>query len=166
MDAIFKRASVRRFTDENVSAGAVERLLRAAMAAPSAGNQQPWEFYVVRDAALKKQLAAASPYAKPAAGAPVVVVPCMRTEGVRFPECAVQDMSAATENLLLEAAEQELGAVWMAVAPFADRQRNVARALELPENLQAFAIVALGHSAAAVQPKGAQRYDAARVHER
>lgn len=166
MDALFKRASVRRFTNDKVDDQAIERLMRAAMAAPSAGNQQPWEFYVVRDANLKEQLAAASPFAKPAAAAPVVVVPCMRTEGVRFPECVMQDMSAATENLLLEVVEQGLGAVWMAVAPFEDRQRNVARALDLPENLKAFALVALGHPAAAVQAKGPERYDANRVHMR
>lgn len=166
MDAIFERASVRRFTEEDVGDQAVERLLRAAMAAPSAGDQRPWEFYVVRDAGLRGRLAEASPFSRPAAAAPVVLVPCMRAEGVRFPECVEQDMSAATENLLLEAVEQGLGAVWMAVAPFADRQLRVARVLDLPEGLRAFALVAVGHPAGEVRPRGAERYDAARVHER
>ena len=60
VDAIFKRASVRRFTEDFVTDDEVRALLRAAMAAPSAGNQQPWEFYVVENREVLKQPAAGS----------------------------------------------------------------------------------------------------------
>ena len=98
-DAIFKRASVRRFTDDPMTDDEVRAVLRAGMAAPSGGNQQPWEFYVARDRATLQLLSEASPYAKPAAGAACAIVPCMRTEGLRFSEIAVQDMSACVENI-------------------------------------------------------------------
>ena len=62
-DAIFTRVSIREFTDEPVSDEQVERLMEAAMAAPSAGNQQPWEFVLTRDPHVKEELAACSPYA-------------------------------------------------------------------------------------------------------
>lgn len=73
-------------------------------------------------------------------------------------------MSAVTENLLIEAVGQGLGAVWMAVAPFVDRQQNVAYILGLPSSLEAFSLVAVGHPADAVHPKGAGRYDETRIH--
>ena len=71
MKEIFDRVSVRKYTVQPVEAEKVEKLLRAAMAAPSAGNQQPWEFCVVRNRETLDQLAACSPYAKPLLGAPL-----------------------------------------------------------------------------------------------
>ena len=162
-NAIFGRASVRSYGDEPVTDEQVERLLRAAMAAPSAGNQQPWCFYAVRDAALRAQLAAASPYAKAAALAPVVVVACSRPATARFPQNVPQDMGAAVENLLLTAVDEGLGAVWLGIAPEPDRMAGVARALALPADLEPFALVAVGHPAGEPQPKGAARYDVSRV---
>ena len=50
-DPVLSRRSIRRYTDQPVDDATVERLLRAAMAAPSAGNQQPWQFVVLRDRA-------------------------------------------------------------------------------------------------------------------
>jgi hypothetical protein len=60
-----KRTSVRAFDPEvEVSAEVLDRLLAAAIRAPSAGNRQPWHFYVVRDPAVRRQLAAAQPMAR------------------------------------------------------------------------------------------------------
>ena len=61
MDSIFHRVSIRKFQDKPVEPEKIEKLLRAAMAAPSAGNQQPWEFYVVTNRDLIQKLAATSP---------------------------------------------------------------------------------------------------------
>ena len=162
-DAIFGRASVRSFTDEQVTDAQVECLLRAAMAAPSAGNQQPWCFYVVRDAALRAQLAAASSYAKAAAKAPVVVVACAQPEAARFPQNAPQDMGAACENLLLAAVDEGLGAVWLGIAPEPERMEAVSQVLDLPATTEPFALIAVGHPAQEPHPKGAERYDEGRV---
>ncbi len=165
IDQIAKRASVRRFKDEPVSVEAVTELLRAAMAAPSGGNQQPWEFYVVRDADVRAQLAAASPYAKRAATAPIVIVPCMR-ENVPLPECAPVDMSAAIENLLLECVNQGLGGVWMAIEGYPDRIEGVRTALDIPSDLTPFALAPCGIPDGEANAQGPSRFDASRVHER
>ena len=61
MKEIFERVSIRKFKDIQVEPEKVEAILRAAMAAPSAGNQQPWEFFVVTDKAANKQLSEISP---------------------------------------------------------------------------------------------------------
>lgn len=164
MNAIYQRSSVRRFTDEAVSPDDIEKLMRAAMAAPSAGNQQPWEFYIARDETTRMALAASSPYAGPAKHAPCVIAVCTRTEGLRFPPCAPLDMSAAVENILIEAAHLDLGAVWLGIAPEKDRMNAVEVALGSPKGIEPFALVAVGHPEHRPEPKGPTRYDETRVH--
>lgn len=104
MNSIFSRTSIREFTDQKVEDEKVEKLLRAAMAAPSAGNQQPWEFYVVTDQNKIEQLSKCSPFTGCVKNAGLAIVPCYRSD-IRFPDYGQIDLSAATQNLLLEADE-------------------------------------------------------------
>ena len=120
MDSIFHRVSIRKYKDQKVEEEKITQMLKAAMAAPSACNQQPWEFYVVTDTEKIKELSQASPYTGCAKGAPLVFVPCYREVGVA-PGYYHIDMSAAVENLLLEADHLGLGAVWMGIAPVEER---------------------------------------------
>ena len=78
MNEIFHRTSIRKYLSKPVEDEKIEKLLQAAMAAPSAGNQQPWEFYVVKDKATLKKLSKTSPYATCCAFAPVAFVACYR----------------------------------------------------------------------------------------
>jgi nitroreductase len=78
------------------------QILRAGMQAPSACNQQPWEFYVVTNPEKIKALSKATPYAGCAANAPVVIVPVYRKEGLIAPDFAQIDLSIAQENMWLE----------------------------------------------------------------
>ena len=162
MNEIFKRISVRKFEDKPVEHEKLELLMRAAMAAPSAGNQQPWEFFVVRDRDTILALSKCSPYSGCAAGAPAVIVPCLRTDGLRFPELGEVDLAIATENILLEITSLGLGGVWLAVAPYEDRTEKANAALGIGESLSAFALVPVGYPA---QERPQQdRYDETRVH--
>ena len=161
MESIFHRISVRAYQGQPVEREKVERLLRAAMAAPSAGNQQPWEFYVTEDRAVLERLAACSPYAGCLKKAPLGIVLCTR-RACRMPEYAAIDASAATENLLLEADALGLGAVWLGIAPLQERMEAVGQVLGLPDTLEAFAIVACGYPAEA-RPQQ-DRYEETRVH--
>ena len=119
METIFKRVSMRRYQDKAVEKEKLEKLVRAGMAAPSAGNQQPWEFYVVTRKDLLAELSNTSKYSICVKDAAAAIIPCFRTsaEALMFKECVQLDMSAATENILLEAVELGLGAVWLGVAP-------------------------------------------------
>lgn len=162
MNAIFKRVSIRKYENRPVEQEKIDRILCAAMAAPSAGNQQPWEYYVVRDRDTIRDLAKCSPYSGCAADAPAVIVPCLRAEGLRFPELGEVDMSITTENILLEITELGLGGVWLAVAPFEDRIRKADAALGIGEDLHAFALVPVGYPAE--QKEQPDRYDTGRVH--
>ena len=162
MNSIFARASVRAFDGRKVEPEKVELLLKAAMAAPSACNQQPWEFVVAADPDVLKELSGCSPYAGCIGHAPLGIVVCMRTEGLRAPDYAQIDASAATENLLLEAVELGLGAVWLGIAPGPERMEAVRRVIGAPETIQPFGLVACGYPDKPVSP--ANRYDPARVH--
>ena len=161
MNAIFHRTSIRRYTQEAVSEGQIELMLKAAMAAPSAHNQQPWEYYVVTDKAKIEQLSHSTPYTEFCAEAPLVFVACSRLDSP-VPDYVNIDMSASVENLLLEADELGLGACWMGIAPHEDRIDCVNKAIDIKDGLTAFALIAVGHPLKEKQQQ--DRYDPARVH--
>ena len=139
-----------------------EKILRAAMAAPSAGNQQPWEFYVVRNPSVIQELSQCSPYAGCAASAPVVIVPCLKMDGLRFPELGEIDLAIAAENILLEITQLGLGGVWLAVAPYQDRMDKANAALGIGDRLSAFALIPVGYPAE--ERPQQDRFDANRIH--
>ena len=161
MDSIFHRVSIRKYEAKEVEQEKIEQMLKAAMAAPSACNQQPWEFYVVTDKKVIAQLSEASPYAHCAKEAPVVFVPCYRSEGIA-PEYFNIDMSAAVENLLLEADSQGLGAVWMGISPDTGRMEAVRKVLDVPSDLSPFALIPCGYPAE--ERPQEDRYEEKRVH--
>lgn len=102
MNPIFKRTSIRQWTDEPVSREQILDLLKAGMQAPSAVNSQPWEFAVVTDPEVKKRLSEISPYSHFAADAPVIIALLCRKENSCPPYNQI-DMGICTENILLEA---------------------------------------------------------------
>lgn len=161
MDSIFHRASIRQYKDTEVEKEKVEQLLRAAMAAPSACNQQPWEYYVVTKKEKLEELSESSPYAGCTKNAPLAFVACSRKDCIA-PEYAPIDLSASVENLLLEADAQGLGAVWLGIAPVPERMERVAEILKLPDTLTAFAIIPCGYPGEEKMQQG--RYQTERVH--
>lgn len=104
MDVIFNRRSIRRYKDQAVEQEKIDKILRAAMQAPSAVNQQPWEFIVVRDKENLKKLAGISAYSRMVADAPLAIVVLGNEARMRLQHNWEQDLSAATQNILLEAA--------------------------------------------------------------
>ncbi len=162
MNEIFHRTSVRKYQDRPVEDEKIEQMLRAAMAAPSAGNQQPWEFYVVKDKATLEKLSKTSPFATCTAAAPLAFVACYRVD-CRMPEYAQIDLSACVENLLLEADALELGAVWLGIAPLEERMEAVRAVLNIPETLKAFAIIPCGYPETVRAQQ--DRFDGQRIHD-
>ena len=161
-DPVLSRRSIRKYTDEPVDDATVERLLRAAMAAPSAGNQQPWHFVVLRDRETRRAITGFHPYARMLPDAPVAVLVCGDPSSGKWPQMWEQDCSAATENLLIEAEHLGLGAVWLGVHPLVERVEGIRALLGIPDGIVPLAIVAFGWPAERKEP--ADRYDAARVH--
>ncbi len=162
MNEIFHRVSIRKYEDKPVEKEKILQILKAGMQAPSAGNQQPWEFYVVTNKEKIRELSKVSPYAGCAAGAPVLIVPVYRKEGLWVPQYAQIDMSIAQENIWLETDSMGLGGVWLGIAPERDRMDKVAEILDLPDNVEAFSIFVLGYPAE--ERKQQDRYDESRIH--
>ncbi len=162
MNSIFHRISVRKFEDRPVEQEKLDKILRAGMQAPSAMNQQPWEFYVVTNKETIQKLSETSPYSKSAAGAPVIIVPAFRKEGLPVQALATVDMSISLENIWLETDELGLGGVWMAVHPDPERVGAVREILGMPENLEPFALFPMGYPAESRAQQ--DRYDESRIH--
>lgn len=163
LDVIMTRTSIRAYRDCPVGADTVELLLRAAMAAPSAVNRQPWAFVVVDDRELLRELAGALPFAKMAARAPLAVVVCgdlSRNPGASG-DWWVMDASAASENLLLAAHALGLGAVWTGVYPRDERVEAVRRVLGLPSDVVPLNLIPVDYPADNPEPK--QKWNPANV---
>ena len=155
LENIHARKSVRQFTDEPVSQEHIETMLKAAMAAPTAVNYQPWRFVVVNERAQLDAMAEVLPFAKMLKQAPLAIVVCGETtwfDGNENPFWQ-QDCSAATQNLLLAAEALGLGAVWTGVYPDLQRARELSDFLGLPGNVQPLCAIPIGHHDGTTQPK-------------
>lgn len=162
MEPVFHRVSIRKYEDTPVEKEKILQILKAGMQAPSACNDQPWEFYVVTDKEKIQELAYTSQFAHCAKNAPVVIVPVYRTEGVSVPEMTDIDMSIALENMWLETDNLGLGGVWLGIAPFEERMKAVEKVLDIPEGLRAFALFSLGYPA---EERAQQdRFEESRIH--
>lgn len=146
--SILSRVSVRRYADKPVTPEQISAVLHAGMSAPSGVNKQPWEFVVVDDQELLKQLADALPYAKMTAQAPVAIVVCGNKGRFLSGVDDVlweQDSSAASENILLAAHAIGLGGVWTCIYPHEERMAPVKSILNLPDNMVPFNLIPIGH---------------------
>jgi nitroreductase len=162
MDPILARRSIRRYTTEPVTDDQVEQLLRAAMAAPSAGNEQPWHFVVLRDHKVIDEIPRFHPYSHMLIEAQVAVVVCGDLRLEKYKGYWVQDCAAATENLLIAAQSIGLGAVWLGIHPMNDREEGLRELLDIPEEVVPFAVISIGCPGEEKPP--ADRYDEARIH--
>jgi nitroreductase len=162
LEAIYTRRSIRKFKDRPLSDKKIETILRAAMAAPSAMNEQPWHFVVIRDRAILREIGAMNTYARMAAEAPAAILVCGDTALERAEGFWVQDCSAAVENMLLTARALGLGAVWTAAFPPADRIAGYRRLFGLPATVIPLALVPIGYPGE--EPPPADRFDQERIH--
>ncbi|MCD8171910.1 MAG: nitroreductase family protein [Alistipes sp.] len=157
LDVIFERKSVRSYADRAVEQEKVDILVRAAMSAPSGMDRRPWEIVVVDDRETLDLLAETG--AKMVTEAPLAIVICGDTDKSSY---WYLDCSAATQNLLLAAEAQGLGAVWTAAYPYEDRMGHVINALGLPANVLPLAVVPVGYPSGDNTPK--DKYDPSKVH--
>ncbi|MDR2076062.1 MAG: nitroreductase family protein [Desulfovibrio sp.] len=144
LTAIHTRRSVRAFAPGPVSEEDLQTLLEAAMAAPSAGNAQPWAFLVITDPALLERVPDMNPYANMAPRAPLSILVCGDTAAEKYPGFWVQDCSAATQNLMLAARAIGLGSVWTGIHPMEDRVAKARDLFHLPETLIPLGLVVVG----------------------
>ncbi len=161
---IFGRRSIRVYGPGAVSDGALDALLAAAMAAPSAVAQDPWRFVVLRQPQSLQKVAEALPHGRMLATASVGVVVCGDLEAAHDRQLSymLQDCSAAIENLLLAAHALGLGACWLGVHPREERIRRLCQLLDLPATIIPVACIAIGQPGETKEPR--TRFNQAYVH--
>lgn len=155
IENIMTRTSIRQFKNQPVEQEKIDILLKAAMAAPTAVNLQPWHFIVIDDKATIDLLSGNQP-----TNAPLLIALCGDTDKTmmpdgktKLPDFWVEDVSAATENLLLAAHALGLGAVWTGVYPAMERTAEVANVLNCPKNIVPLAVVRVGYPDESPEPK-------------
>jgi nitroreductase len=161
---IVGRRSIRRYSPAAVSEAAVQKLLEAAMAAPSAAAKDPWRFVVVRDRRTLTEIAAALPNGQMIAGAALGIAVCGDLQAAHDQQLSylLQDCSAAIENLLLCAHVLGLGACWLGVHPREQRMNSLKQILSLPASVVPVACISIGYPAEAKEPR--TRFNREYVH--
>lgn len=156
MENIMTRTSIRAYQEQPVEDEKIEKMLRAAMAAPTAGNKQPWTFVVIKDKNILKKISANFRTMRMAEKAPLAVVVCGDMNKT-FPgdglDYWVEDVSAATENLLLAAHSMGLGTVWCGIYPMQERVAFLKKLLQLPNDIVPMNVVPIGYPAEEPEPK-------------
>ena len=172
---IMSRKSVRSFTDQPIPAEYMETMLKAAMAAPTGSNIQPWHFVVLTDKSQYEKVFENNFNMRIFNSAAAVVVFCADTTVTRPPRNNPDgepvtrpsgtwrdDLGACTENFLLAAESLGLGAVWTAGYPYSDRYASVKRELGIPDPILPYCAVAVGYPAGDEQPK--DKWKPERIH--
>ena len=162
MSLIFKRHSVRKFTDEKVPDELIENLLKAGMQAPSSCNAQPWEFIVVSKEEDRKAISEMHRFAKPAAGASHLIITLGNLNEAKVHGMIEQDLGACNENILLQATHEGLGAVWLGFHPIEDRTLRLKEFLNIPDYCIPFSVICVGWPESEGNVK--LRYDESKVH--
>lgn len=163
IETIYKRRSIRNFQDKQVERDRIITLLKAAFAAPTAANCQPWEFIVIDEAEKLSKMKEKLVFARYNAPAAIVVCGNMKL-AFKGPgkEMWVQDCSAAIENILIAATSIGLGSVWIGVYPLESNIQALKKILNIPEDVTPLGIVYVGHSAE--EKEARTRYNEKRVY--
>jgi nitroreductase len=162
LDCIHTRRSIRKYEDKGVPDDLIKQILEAAMTAPSAGNQQPWQFIVIKDKKLLNKITEFHEYAQMCEDSPLAILVCADIHSIRHEGMWEQDCSAATQNILLAAHALGLGAVWCGVYPREPKMRGFIELLDIPEKIIPFSLIPMGYPA---QKSGrVERYKKERVH--
>ena len=162
IEAIFTRRSIRQYRDDPIAEATIENLLRAGMQAPSAHNTQPWHFIVITDRAILTKIPEFHPYSKMLTQANCAILVCGESADPMETGYIIQDCSAATENILLAAHAEGLGAVWLGIYPQYKRIKEIRRLFDIPAGILPVSLIALGYPSE--QLPRTDRYQANRVY--
>ncbi len=160
--ALLSRRSIRKYTSKKIPKETVEEIIKAAMYAPSASNQQPWEFIAIDKRSLLEKIPSFDPHAQMSKEAPLGILVCGKTENIPAEKFWPQDCAAATQNLLLAAHSQGIGSVWTGVYPKEELMKGFIDLLSLPETIVPFAYIVLGYPEKKPFPK--ERFIKERIH--
>jgi len=167
-DVMKKRRSIRKYTGEEVSAEALEMILKAGLMAPSSRGFRPWEFITVRDKEVLEKLshtkASGSAMLKGADCAVIVLSDTGRSD------VWIEDASIAMTYMHLMAADLGVGSCWIQcrlrkTADGGNSERYVRELLDVPEKYGVLAILSLGMPGEVKEPFSEKDADIMKIHE-
>lgn len=161
-EAILTRRSIRKYTGKKVPRELVGDLLKAAFAAPTAKNKQPWHFVVIDDRKILNEVPKFHPYSQMLKEASFAILVCGDEKIQEMNGYLQQDLSAATQNILLAAHAKGLGAVWLGIYPREERVEGMRKLISTPASVLPFALISIGYPDEKVEPSN--RYSEERVH--
>lgn len=163
MKEIITRRSIRKYEDKPVDDMQIQKLLRAAMYAPSAGNEKPWHFIVIKDRDNLNKITTFHPFTQMLKEAPLAILVCADTSNIKYDGAYwIQDIAASVQNILLQGESMGLGTCWCGVYPRQELVDGMSKLFNLPENIKPVSIIAVGHPAEKREVK--ERFDPDRVH--
>ena len=162
LETIFTRRSIRKYSDQKIDDDVFVNLVKAAVSAPSAGNQQPWQFIIISDKKKLERVLEFHPHAKMLLDAQGAILICGDLSKEKHKGYWVLDCAAATENILLAAHATGFGACWLGIFPREERVAGMKSLVEVPDHVIPFALVSLGFPDEQKNPS--DRYDESLVH--
>lgn len=165
MKVLDTRRSVREYNGIDIPDKDIKKILKAAMTSPSARNQQPWEFLVVKDKEKKDKIASLVPAMRMASSASFLIIFLTNKNKLTAPLYYQQDLASSVTYAMLEARALKIGSVWCGVAPVEERMRTVREVFNLnDENIEPFALVCFGYPKNDDAFHTVKRYDKKKVH--
>jgi nitroreductase len=143
LEAIYKRRSIREYTDAEISSQQLHEIIRAGMWAPSGMNNQPWRFVIIQNPGIKDQLAQQTHYGHIVRNANALIAVYLSKDDMYDAVKDHQSAGACIQNMLLAAEALGLGAVWL--GQILKNKTEVNRILGLTDNFDLMAVVVLGH---------------------
>jgi nitroreductase len=146
-EAILKRRSIRRYSQQQISEETLNRIVKAGMYAPSARDLQPWHFIIIKEKEKLKHISEVHPYGKMAEYSQAAILVCADLNIEKMVEYIALNCAAATQNMLLASYEMGIGSVWLGIYPRKERINSMIDLFNLPNNIVPISLVIFGYPA-------------------
>ncbi|NGX41269.1 MAG: FMN reductase [NAD(P)H] [Candidatus Anoxychlamydiales bacterium] len=162
LDAIFTRRSIRKFKDKKISKEILDDILKAGMFAPSAYNEQPWQFIVIDDRKLLDEIPNIHAHASMCQTATLAILVCADLTKEKTKDLWAFDCAAATQNIMLAAHDKNIGSVWVGIYFRKDYIKAFTKFLSLPKHIVPISLIPLGYPDEEIST--ADRFKKDRIH--
>ncbi|MDR1694405.1 MAG: nitroreductase family protein [Lactobacillaceae bacterium] len=163
-DGLLTRRSIRNYKSGIIAKEIIGDLLKTAMYAPSAKNRQPWEFIVVTDKNVLKNIKDNHPFCSFIENAGHALIVCGNTMDEFLSGHWVTDCSAATENFMLACHEKGLGSCWCGIWPDEGITEYFVKTFNLPEHIKPLCLVVFGYPDGSEVRQPSSRFRTDKIH--
>ena len=144
-EALLNRRSIRKYKYQKINNKDIDKILKAAMYAPSAMNTQAWQFIVIDNREVLIETINSIPYAEMLRQSAVAILVCGDSSIEKNESWLLQNCSAVTQNILLSAYGLGIGSCWIGIQGMEEIVRNIKQQFNLPDNVMPASLVSLGY---------------------